>query len=80
MRRIPDLLDKLRALEGRPYGFYKDLKGSWQGEGFSLRFVHVQGDPFATPSVVEVRLSPAFHRIPPSSAGRRGALPWRISS
>lgn len=55
MRRYGDLLDLLRSLEGRPYPAYKDLKGSWVGEGFVLRFVHVQGDPFATPSVLEVR-------------------------
>lgn len=49
-----DLLDLLKALEGRPYPFYRDLEGVWQGEGFALRFVHVQGDPFAAPSVLEV--------------------------
>jgi len=54
MRRYADLLDLLEALEGRPYPFYRDLKGVWQGEGFALRFVHVQGDPFAAPSVLEV--------------------------
>ena len=74
MRRFSDLLDQVRALEGRPYGFYKDLKGSWQGEGFSLRFVHVQGDPFATPSVVEVWLSPAFHKIPPLFTREEGRV------
>ena len=55
MRRYGDLLALLASLEGRPYPFYKDLKGLWQGEGFALRFVHVQGDPFASPSVLEVR-------------------------
>ncbi|WP_117236911.1 ABC-ATPase domain-containing protein [Thermus sediminis] len=55
MRRYGDLLALLASLEGRPYPFYKDLRGLWQGEGFTLRFVHVQGDPFATPSVLEVR-------------------------
>ncbi len=55
MRRYEDLLALLRELEGRPYPAYKALKGAWQGEGFSLRFVHVQGDPFAAPSVLEVR-------------------------
>lgn len=74
MRRISDLLDALRALEGRPYGFYKDLKGLWMGEGFSLRFVHIQGDPFATPSVVEVWLPPAFHRIPPLFSRPEGRI------
>jgi len=51
--RLEDLLDRLEALEGKPYPFYKDLKGVWRGRGFALRFVHVQGDPFATPSIVE---------------------------
>ncbi|MGQ9511116.1 MAG: P-loop domain-containing protein [Thermaceae bacterium] len=74
MRRFSDLLDKVRALEGRPYPFYKDLKGLWTGEGFSLRFVHVQGDPFATPSVVEVWLSPGFHRIPPVFTRKEGRV------
>ena len=55
MRRLEELFTFLVSLEGRPYPFYKDLKGTWRGEGFDLRFVHVQGDPFATPSVVEVR-------------------------
>lgn len=55
MRRLEELFPFLASLEGRPYPFYKDLKGTWRGEGFDLRFVHVQGDPFATPSVVEVR-------------------------
>jgi predicted ABC-class ATPase len=54
-RSYGDLLALLSALEGKPYPFYKDLKGVWRGEGFSLRFVHVQGHPFASPSVLEVR-------------------------
>ncbi len=54
MRRYGELLALLASLEGRPYPFYKDLEGIWHGAGFSLRFVHVQGDPFASPSVLEV--------------------------
>ncbi|WP_038056813.1 ABC-ATPase domain-containing protein [Thermus amyloliquefaciens] len=55
MRRLEELFPFLASLEGKPYPFYKDLKGTWRGDGFDLRFVHVQGDPFASPSVVEVR-------------------------
>ncbi|MDW8018292.1 MAG: ABC-ATPase domain-containing protein [Thermus sp.] len=58
MRRLSDLFSLLASLEGRPYPLYKGLGGAWQGEGFTLRFVHVQGDPFASPSVVEVRYPP----------------------
>lgn len=55
MPRLAELFPFLASLEGRPYPLYKDLRGTWRGEGFDLGFVHVQGDPFATPSVVEVR-------------------------
>ncbi len=65
MRRYEDLLALLRDLEGRPYPFYKDLKGVWHGEGFRLRFVHIQGDPFASPSVLEAFLPAQSHGIPP---------------
>lgn len=59
MRSLSDLLDKLATLEGKPYPFYRDLKGTWRAEGFELRFVHVQGDPFAAPSILEVRYPPS---------------------
>ena len=62
-RSYGDLLALLSALEGKPYPFYKDLKGVWRGEGFSLRFVHVQGDPFASPSVLEVRYREGLERL-----------------
>ncbi|GAA6735674.1 P-loop domain-containing protein [Thermus oshimai] len=83
MRRYADLLDLLRTLEGRPYPAYKDLKGSWVGEGFVLRFVHVQGDPFATPSVLEVRypkeaLGP--YRVYGNEAGRVAAEDFLLRS
>ncbi|GGM93576.1 isopentenyl-diphosphate Delta-isomerase [Thermus composti] len=55
MRTLEDLFAFLRSLDGRPYPAYKDLKGVWRGEGFDLAFVHVQGDPFASPSILEVR-------------------------
>ncbi|WP_234553829.1 ABC-ATPase domain-containing protein [Thermus caliditerrae] len=58
MRRLAELFPFLASLEGRPYPFYKDLKGVWRGEELDLRFVYVQGDPFATPSVLEVRYPP----------------------
>nr|WP_236630091.1 ABC-ATPase domain-containing protein [Thermus thermamylovorans] len=58
MSCLDDLPVFLQALEGRPYPAYKDLKGVWRGEDLDLRFVYVQGDPFATPSVLEVRYPP----------------------
>lgn len=58
MRRLAELFPFLASLEGRPYPFYKDLKGVWRGENLDLRFVYVQGDPFASPTVLEVRYPP----------------------
>lgn len=50
-----DLAGELSRLDGRPYGFYKDLRGRTYGLGASrLRFEHVQGDPFAAPSRLRV--------------------------
>ena len=45
----------LRRIDGRPYGFYKDLRGQAYALGpYGLRFDHIQGDPFASPSRVRI--------------------------
>ena len=45
----------LRRIDGRPYGFYKDLRGQAYTLGpYGLRFDHIQGDPFASPSRVRI--------------------------
>ena len=50
-----DLAGELSRLDGRPYGFYKELRGRTYGLGaLRLRFEHVQGDPFAAPSRLRV--------------------------
>jgi predicted ABC-class ATPase len=60
---VPDR-DRLHALlkriDGRSYPAYRDLKGRWR-LGDTLVFVdHVQGDPFAAPSRVRVRVPVAL--------------------
>jgi predicted ABC-class ATPase len=46
-----DLYDLLISLNGKGYKSYKTLQGeSFQFPPFTLRFEHVQGDPFAAPS------------------------------
>ncbi|MCB9745681.1 MAG: ABC-ATPase domain-containing protein [Alphaproteobacteria bacterium] len=54
-------LDRLRALlqriDGRPYPAYRDLEGVWRLPEFTLLVDHVQGDPFAAPSRVRLRLA-----------------------
>lgn len=49
----------LRRIDGRGYGAYRDLKGRYQLEGFELLVDHVQGDPYAAPSRLRVRVPEA---------------------
>ncbi len=44
------LKDILKRINGKGYKAYKDIKGKYQYSNFSLEIVHVQGDPFASPS------------------------------
>ncbi|WP_022853447.1 ABC-ATPase domain-containing protein [Thermodesulfatator atlanticus] len=57
-----DLLNKLKKLEGKSYGAYKELKGTYQFSEFLLCIDKVQSDPFAPPSLMRVK-------IPSASAG-----------
>ena len=86
MRRLDELLARLRRLDGAPYPAYREAAGSWQAEGWRLNVEHVQPDPFATPSRVSVELPVGTHRIPsaywqdPSRRlGTTNYLLWRFS-
>ena len=46
----------LKRIDGKGYKAYKDLQGTYQFPEFQLFIDYVQGDPFATPSRVRVRL------------------------
>ena len=53
-------MEHLRALlskiDGHGYKAYKDLKGSYQFDGYRLTIDHVQGDPFARPSRISINV------------------------
>lgn len=59
-------MEKLRKIltqiDGGSYGAYKEIKGSYQFKDYTLTVDHVQGDPFAAPSRISIR-------IPMSKAG-----------
>lgn len=60
MLKLEDLRNILRQIDGRGYPAYKDLRGQvFQSEDthFELCIDHVQGDPFASPSHLRMRLS-----------------------
>jgi len=64
MRTLDRLAKTLHRIDGRGYKAYQEIKGAWQADTFILEIAHVQGDPFATPSRVHVRIPTEVHRIP----------------
>jgi predicted ABC-class ATPase len=61
MKRLKERLD---TLDRKPYGAYKKLKGTYSYGDFKLIVDHVQGDPFARPSRVFVRIPFDGSRFP----------------
>ncbi len=56
MASVEELEQTLRRIDGRQYGAYKDLPRWVAGSSLALRIDHVQGDPFAAPSRVALRV------------------------
>lgn len=66
-----DLRRALNRIDGRGYPAYKELQGAYEFSGFTLLIDHVQGDPFAAPSRLRVRLPQTVAGYPPEAfAGR----------
>ena len=77
MRTVDDLRNILARIDGRGYKAYKDLQGAYAYPGFTLFIDHVQGDPFASPSKIRVRVPDTVAQLPPdlfSGHVRRVAL------
>jgi len=53
---MEQLRQKLQRIDGKGYKAYKDIQGTYKGEGFLLHIDHVQGDPFAAPSRIRVEI------------------------
>lgn len=56
MKSSEELRDLLNRIDHRGYPAYKDTKGAYAFSGYVLSIDHVQGDPFASPSKVSVRV------------------------
>ena len=50
------LQQELLRIDGKGYKAYKDIKGSYAFQDFTLLIDYVQGDPFAAPSRARVRV------------------------
>lgn len=64
MAGVDELRRTLSRIDGRGYKAYKDIKGSYEFEKFTLYIDHVQGDPFASPSKIRVRVPQATAQMP----------------
>ena len=57
MQSSTELRSLLKRIDHRGYPAYKDTRGAYQFPGYILSIDHVQGDPFASPSKVSVRVA-----------------------
>lgn len=62
--REEELRRRLRRIDGRGYRAYKEIRGSYEIGGLELHVDHVQGDPFAAPSLVRARFSQEWAALP----------------
>ena len=62
------LREKLRRIDGRGYKAYKEIRGRYDFGRFRLWVDHVQGDPFAAPSRICVRIEAGLNP-PPEAYG-----------
>jgi predicted ABC-class ATPase len=58
------LREKLHALDGKGYKTYKATAGSYDFPDYRLSIDHVQGDPFALPSRISIRVDMARAALP----------------
>ncbi len=54
MKNKTELKSNLQRIDGRPYPAYKDIRGRYDFEFFTLSVDKVQGDPFASPSRLSI--------------------------
>jgi len=64
-----ELESTLHRIDGRGYKAYKELQGQrFRFDEFELLIDHVQGDPYAAPSRLRVRVPHDIANLPPSAA------------
>jgi len=70
--------DRLKAhlnrIDGKGYPAYKDIRGQYAFADFTLFIDHVQGDPFAAPSRLRVRVPMAVAQFPDETRAKGSRL------
>lgn len=64
MQSQTDLRNLLQRIDHKSYPAYKDTRGSYDFGKYTLCIDHVQGDPFASPSKVSVRIKGGVAKFP----------------
>ena len=64
MQASAQLKELLHSINRKSYPAYKSLRGAYQFDRYILSIDHVQGDPFASPSHISVKLSHRDTKFP----------------
>jgi predicted ABC-class ATPase len=64
MSDLKNLRNSLQRIDGAGYKAYKEIQGSYQFPNFSLICDRIQGDPFAAPSKLRVKLAQSVAKFP----------------
>lgn len=64
-------LEILRKLDGKGYKEYKKVAGSYNYGHFTLYIDHIQGDPYASPSLCRIQIPHSVAKFPPEFYNNR---------
>lgn len=64
MRDARELKEKLAQIDRKSYSLYKGLLGEYKFEHYILCIDKVQGDPYAAPSRLRLKISDKVHKFP----------------
>jgi predicted ABC-class ATPase len=67
MKQAADLRAVIDRIDGRGYKAYREIKNSYDFGDYLLIIDHVQGDPFAAPSSIRVKMSQQNAGFPPDT-------------
>ncbi len=71
MRSAEDLKRTLKRIDGKGYKAYKDIEETYDFGNYIIILDHVQGDPFAAPTRVRVRVPQNVARFPEKSYSQK---------